>query len=260
MGSTEMETVRNFASTLRDMSAELYKIARSTHNTKEAQEQTEQEDKVTFDPFRNRILGYDKKFCLANEVMLKVGTGDIVVVGEPHGDDLVATFDFVDNKFLSAYPASWLTHNVNDCWNLLIKDAGMSVSEYRNRTHLKRLSTEKSWPVAVRRNLVERARHIAVSMIRCSYADVNPTNTCVMDTYKKFNEKNLVCPKCGGSATICKETDDDYYFQCWDCNCEHWFGVYDYFDPYYYVPGEMRKWDEEVNGRYEGDESSYPAF
>ena len=64
---------------------------------------------------------------------------------------------------------------------------------------------------------------------------------------REVDPDDLVCPKCGGSASWHHWNKDDFYIECDECGSEHWFQAYMdcggiNFDR------EMVKWAREVDG------------
>lgn len=199
---------------------------------------------------RNTCLGHDKSFCVNGETMFVVSTGEAVVVGEECGVDLVRTFDH-NGAYRKAMDASELTHNMYDCWDVLIKDCNLPASEYRKKYKVT-LKPNQTAQQAIRNSLVERARELATAMTTYQLSGINVYNTKDMSSYNKFNADNITCPKCGNPAFMCNTNYDDCYFQCDKCGSSHWF-TRNSPDEAVNVPEEMRKWDEQVNGKYGED-------
>ena len=202
------------------------------------------------DKMRNTCLGYDGSFCLDGETMFEVSTGELVVVGEECGENLVKTFDY-NGAYRRAMASSELTHSMYDCWNLLVSSCKLSTSEYRQKYHVLPKSDE-SVQQAIRRDLVQRAQKLATLITSYQFSGINVYNTKNMSMYQKFSADNLVCPKCGNTAYMCNTNYDGCYFQCDQCGSSHWF-TRNSPDEAVDVPQQMRKWDEQVNGTHGED-------
>lgn len=195
---------------------------------------------------KNTVLGYDNSFCLENELMFAVDSGELVTVGKQCKKEKVKTYSVYTGDYVGKEKASNLTHNIDHCVKKLCEDLALSSDEYTQMYKLDcptRVKTgdTRSYMLS---HAAQRVNNLIKSATWCALAGDNKYNTKKYYDYKDLDLDRLKCPACGGYVHFEHYRSDDYYFKCTECDRTHWFTYYPEFG--IDLPVEMRSWEEEI--------------